>query len=570
MSEHDPDAASPEPSGGLFGPGPAEPAARPPVIDHAPPPEMTAAQPVRRGGTPFALTLLITALLAGGIYYVWSHPKPGAEEAGQPAGSSAAANAVRAELGQQVLSLSARVDTLEKQGAAQVGAGQSAATQPGAAQAGATQAGATQAGAAQPDAGQRGAAQPAVPQQAMASQDAVADQAKKLDDLSARIDALSGKQDQIAAQAAKALDVASQQAPAAASGDQPPPDRTVQQIPGLVAQQQANDQAKTPGTGQSLPAPDQAQEKTAIEQIDQRLAKLEQAGGPSQDAGAQAQQTGTQQTGTQQTGTQQTGTQQTQAALAELATRLDKLEQATGQVQSQEAAAQAQQAHTQQAEAALALLATRLDKIEQATGQVQSQDSSARSAEAVQAKAQQSDTQAIDTLNERVAKLEQGAGQTAGVAQDATRAIKIEAAAAALQAGQPLGALPGAPPALSRFATTAPPTEGALRAAFPLVAERARAASQPAARQGSLLDRTLARLQQSVVVRQGDQVLVGDPAAGVLARVQQQVAAGDLKAAVTDLGRLQGPAADAVRDWVGQAQALLDARAALAALAAHG
>ncbi len=564
MSEHDPDAA-PEPSGGLFGPQSAAPGG--PVIDHAPPPEVQPAAPrARRGGTPFSLTLLITALLAGGIYYVWSHPKPGAGDSGQTTGS-AGADSVRAELGQQILSLSARVETLEKQ----------ASSQP--------------------------PAQAAAPQPAAASQDAVAEQAKKLDDLSGRIDALSGKQDQIAAQAAKALEVAGQQATAPASGGAPPPDRTAQQVPGLEAQQQANDQTKVPGTGPSTSAPgsapDQTQEKAALDQIDQRLTKLEQAGAQTQGADAQAQQAGAQQTQaalaalgtrldkleqtsgqeqsqaaaaqTEKAQTQQAGAQQAEAALAALGARLDKLEQTTGQVQSQEAAAQAQQTRSQQAEAALAVLGTRLDKLEQTTGQVQSQDSSVQSAEAAQAKAQQSDTQAIDALQARVVKLEAGVGQTAGVAQDATRAIKIEAAAAALQAGQPLGKLPGAPPALSRFATTAPPTEGALRAAFPEVADRARAASQPATSpQRSLLDRTLARLQQSVVVRQGDRVLVGDPAAGVLARAQQDVSADDLKSAVTDLSKLQGPAADAVRDWVGQAQALLDARAALAVLAAHG
>ena len=566
MSEHDPDAA-PEPSGGLFGPQSAAPGGHPPVIDHAPPPELPQpAAPARRGGTPFSLTLLITALLAGGIYYVWSHPKPEAGDSGQTTGS-AGADSVRAELGQQILSLSARVETLEKQ----------ASSQP--------------------------PAQAAAPQPAAASQDAVAEQAKKLDDLSGRIDALSGKQDQIAAQAAKALEVAGQQATAPASGGAPPPDRTAQQVPGLEAQQQANDQTKVPGTGPSASAPgsapDQTQEKAALDQIDQRLTKLEQVGGQTQGADAQAQQAGAQQTQaalaalgtrldkleqtagqeqsqaaaaqTEKAGAQQAGAQQAETALAALGGRLDKLEQATGQVQSQEAAVQAQQTRAQQAEAALAVLGTRLDKLEQTTGQVQSQDSSVQSAEAAQAKAQQSDTQAIDALQARVVKLEAGAGQTAGVAQDATRAIKIEAAAAALQAGQPLGTLPGAPPALSRFATTAPPTEGALRAAFPQVAERARAASQPATSpQRSLLDRTLARLQQSVVVRQGDQVLVGDPAAGVLARAQQEVSVDDLKSAVTDLSKLRGPAADAVRDWMGQAQALLDARAALAALAAHG
>ena len=178
--------------------------------------------------------------------------------------------------------------------------------------------------------------------------------------------------------------------------------------------------------------------------------------------------------------------------------------------------------------------------------------------------------QTLAGLGERVAKLEQGAGVATGAAKDATRAIQLEAAAAALQAGQPLGDLPGAPAALARYATTAPPTEAALRADFPRVADAARAVSRPDDARRSFIDRALARLQQSVVVRQGDHVVVGDPAAGVLARAQASVAAGDLKGAADTLAALTGQAADAVRPWVAQARGLIDARAALAAMAAHG
>jgi hypothetical protein len=83
-------------------------------------------------------------------------------------------------------------------------------------------------------------------------------------------------------------------------------------------------------------------------------------------------------------------------------------------------------------------------------------------------------------------------------------------------------------------------------------------------------DRAVARLQQSVTVRQGDHVIVGDPAAGILARAQDDVTNGDLKAAVLALGGLKGAAAAAVSGWVAQVNALLEARAALASLAAHG
>ena len=220
------------------------------------------------------------------------------------------------------------------------------------------------------------------------------------------------------------------------------------------------------------------------------------------------------------------------------------------------------QAQSEQRDA-LATLTQRLAKLEQIAAQpAPAPDDTAQKAAATA-------SAAVGVLNARVAKLEQGAGQTAGAVRDASLAVRITAAEAALSAGQPLGDLPGAPPALARFATQSPPTEDALRAAFPDMAEHARAISQPVVENRSFLDRLLARAQQSLVVRRGDHVIVGDPAAGILSHAQDQVTAGDLKGAAETLGALQGPAAGAVENWVGQARALLDARAALATLAAH-
>lgn len=176
--------------------------------------------------------------------------------------------------------------------------------------------------------------------------------------------------------------------------------------------------------------------------------------------------------------------------------------------------------------------------------------------------------QATAALAERVQKLEQGAGQVESAADRAARLTRVQAAVVALQAGDKLGEIPGAPPALARFATVAPPTEAQLRETFPEIAAHAREVSRPDVSQKSFLARTLTRLQQSVTVRQGEDVIVGDPAAGVLAEAEEKVHAGDLKGAIEVLGRLNGPAAEAVRDWTGRAQALIEARAALAALAA--
>ncbi len=350
--------------------------------------------------------------------------------------------------------------------------------------------------------------------------DASADLTKKLDDLSGRVDALTTKQSELATQGEKTAELLSQKSVASAPAEAPPPpDSTPAQLAGLETQQQASDarvladkvSAQSAAIEQS-----QTATKAAFDALDQRLAKLEQAAG--------------------------------QAPAADQADQKALL------------AAQAGDA------ASLAALDSRLGKLEQSAGQIHTADAADQKA---LSDAQAGDKQSLDALDARVAKLEQATGQAAGEVKDATRAAKIAAAQAALAVGQPLGDLPNAPPAVARFAKEAPPTEEALRAAFPQVAQTARAASQPASANRSFLDRMLARAQQSVVVRQGDHVLVGDPAAGVLAHAQDQVSAGDLKDAVATLGALQGPAATSVQAWMGQARALLDARDGLASMAAH-
>jgi len=63
--------------------------------------------------------------------------------------------------------------------------------------------------------------------------------------------------------------------------------------------------------------------------------------------------------------------------------------------------------------------------------------------------------------------------------------------------------------------------------------------------------------------------MVGDPAAGVLARAQDAVARDDWAAALAAVDQLQGPAAAAAKDWADQVRDLLAARAALNDLMAH-
>jgi hypothetical protein len=151
----------------------------------------------------------------------------------------------------------------------------------------------------------------------------------------------------------------------------------------------------------------------------------------------------------------------------------------------------------------------------------------------------------------------------------ADRAARALSASMALNAGRPLGDMTKAPAALARFAHTAPPTEAGLRLAFPAAAEAALSASRPADQDRPMMDRLLARAENLVTVRQGDRVLVGDSAAGVLIRARTSLDAGDLDGTIAALGRLQGGAAAAMAGWVSDATALRDARAALAEMAAQ-
>lgn len=247
-----------------------------------------------------------------------------------------------------------------------------------------------------------------------------------------------------------------------------------------------------------------------------------------------------------------TSEKQNAAGLQGLADRL-------GAVESQVAATQVQ------AVAGFQVLTDRLGTV---AGQVAAMQNQA-------AASVQGLTDRLGTVEGRVAAVEkQGsamAGQLGGVSERAQRTSRTQVAAAALEAGQKLGEIPGAPPALARFAYNAPPTEAGLRLSFNAAAEAAQGASQPGAMEGQpFASRLWSRAQQSVSVRQGDRVVLGDPVAGLLARARQALEAGDLAGAVSTLDGLTGPAAAAMADWVGQARALLDARAALATMAAHG
>jgi hypothetical protein len=203
-------------------------------------------------------------------------------------------------------------------------------------------------------------------------------------------------------------------------------------------------------------------------------------------------------------------------------------------------------------------LASRSDKVDEQLGTLVQQQSKLQPL-----------TGQLQTLDQRLVTTEKAAGQVASIADRAARAARIQAAQAALEAGQPLGELPDAPPVLKRFATAKPPTEPELRLAFPAAAQAAQKASQPNTEGQPFLDRLWTRAQDLVTVREGDRVIVGDPAAGVVARARQALNAGDLQGAVDVLESLSGPAAEAFAEWKAKAKSLLEARAALASMAAQ-
>jgi hypothetical protein len=177
--------------------------------------------------------------------------------------------------------------------------------------------------------------------------------------------------------------------------------------------------------------------------------------------------------------------------------------------------------------------------------------------------------QRLTTDEARLATLEHEAAQVTAEAAQTARLARIAVAEAALNAGQKLGDIPGAPSAVARFAAVPPPTEAALRLAFPAAAHAALAAAAPTAAGEPFLARVLSRAEDLVTVRQGDHVLIGDSAAGVLAHARTALDAGDLAGAVAAVSTLSGPPAAAMAGWRADAQALLDARAALAAMAAQ-
>lgn len=170
----------------------------------------------------------------------------------------------------------------------------------------------------------------------------------------------------------------------------------------------------------------------------------------------------------------------------------------------------------------------------------------------------------IMALQHRVDELENLAVVMRTLAARIDRLQQIQRAQAALDDGRPLGPIPDAPPALARFADTPPPTLSSLRAAYPAAAHAAREASDGAEPSTGFLAGMWSRVQSLITVEQGNRVLVGSPASRILARARSLLEDGDLPGALGALDQLDPAAKRAMAGWIGQAQALVEARAALA------
>jgi hypothetical protein len=144
---------------------------------------------------------------------------------------------------------------------------------------------------------------------------------------------------------------------------------------------------------------------------------------------------------------------------------------------------------------------------------------------------------------------------------------RLQTARMALDAGQPIGNIPNAPPALTLYATTAPPTEASLVLSYPEAARQANLVSVERVQGTSFWTRVLARMEGLVTITNGSHVVVGAPAAAITAQAQALLDAGDLAGAVAALDVLSPTTQAGLGDWLTQARNLLAARTALISMA---
>ena len=175
--------------------------------------------------------------------------------------------------------------------------------------------------------------------------------------------------------------------------------------------------------------------------------------------------------------------------------------------------------------------------------------------------------QQLDALASRVAAVASNANDLEAVTKRLDNIARLQQVAFAFAAGQPIGDLPNAPEALSRYSHAAPPTEAQLRLRFPRDQQAALVAKQQDSGDTPLVDRMWDRAQGLITVRRGDNILVGDPSATILNHARAALDAGDIAGAASIVKSLKGPPAQAMADWLKDATALLNARSALADMA---
>lgn len=245
-----------------------------------------------------------------------------------------------------------------------------------------------------------------------------------------------------------------------------------------------------------------------------------------------------------------------EAALADLTSRIDGMEQRFSVLESQPSAD-----GTSSSPAMAAALETMRKDIES----LKSANATAQAELAEVAKEAQARLAAAEEEAARL-KAETEAAQQTAMIQAATGRLQ-----AAVESGTPFAdVLPlladrEIPETLLSQAETGVPSQSHLEDAFPVAARTALDVSIRATMGDSWSDRATALLRtatgaRSLTPREGD-----DPDA-VLSRAEAALKAGDLAAALTELSALPEPGQEAMADWVALAQRRLDAVAAVAAL----
>jgi hypothetical protein len=201
-------------------------------------------------------------------------------------------------------------------------------------------------------------------------------------------------------------------------------------------------------------------------------------------------------------------------------------------------------------------------RIDQTAGRIEAL--SGRSQAATDALKQQ-----LDAASTKISSLQASSTSVATAGSRIDRLIRIQSASVALENGRPLGSLPDAPPAVARFADKAPPTEAQLRLAFVQVQRAALAASKVDTTERPFLERVLGKAEELMTIRRGNDVVVGNSTVAALGQADAAVQAGDFPTALKAMDQLDPSAQKVSADWVAQVKSLLDARAALAEMAAH-